>query len=47
MISGGDIMTAEGSSVDPVCEIMSRPIPWAPGLPLAAAGFKTEYYKKD
>jgi DNA polymerase len=41
------IEAPEGSSVDPVCEIMSRPIPWAPGLPLAAAGFETKYYKKD
>jgi DNA polymerase len=26
--------------------IMSRPIPWAPGLPLKAKAFISEYYKK-
>ena len=41
------IEAPEGSSVDEVCEIMGRPIPWAPGLPLEAAGFETKYYKKD
>lgn len=30
-----------------VTEIMSKEIPWAPGLPLAAKGFITDYYKKD
>jgi DNA polymerase len=28
-------------------KIMSEPIIWATGLPLAAAGFTSEYYKKD
>ena len=28
-------------------EIMSRPIAWAPGLPLAAAGYVSKFYKKD
>lgn len=28
-------------------EIMSREIPWAPGLPLAAAGFESYRYKKE
>lgn len=36
-----------GASVDAVCDIMGQPIPWAPGLPLPAAGFETPYYKKD
>lgn len=30
-----------------VVAIMSRPIPWAPGLPLAADGWVEGYYKKD
>lgn len=34
-------------SVDEVTEIMGQPINWAPGLPLKAAGFETEFYMKD
>lgn len=34
-------------SVEHVTEIMSRPIDWAPGLPLTAAGFECEFYQKD
>lgn len=30
-----------------VVELMREPISWAPGLPLNAAAFKTEYYMKD
>lgn len=30
-----------------VCGIMSRPIPWAPGLPLNADGWVGDYYTKD
>lgn len=30
-----------------VVELMREPIAWAPGLPLNAAAFKSEYYKKD
>jgi len=35
------------SSVDEMTAIMGAPISWAPGLPLAAAGFETDYYMKD
>lgn len=28
-------------------EIMGSPLPWAPGLPLRAAGFESEFYMKD
>lgn len=28
-------------------EIMGRPLPWAPGLPLRAAGFESSFYRKD
>ena len=28
-------------------QIMGEDIPWAPGLPMAAAGFETEFYMKD
>ena len=34
-------------SLEEVREIMSRPVPWAPGLPLNAAGFECEFYQKD
>lgn len=34
-------------SVEEVCEIMGQPLRWAPGLPLPADGFETEFYKKD
>ncbi|MBO8164681.1 MAG: DNA polymerase [Brevibacillus sp.] len=34
-------------SVEHVTEIMSRPIEWAPGLPLSAAGFECDFYQKD
>lgn len=37
----------EGRSVDEVCSIMSKPLRWAPGLPLRADGYETPYYKKD
>ncbi|MBU5594893.1 ribonuclease H-like domain-containing protein [Amphibacillus sp. MSJ-3] len=34
-------------SLEEVEQLMSEPIEWAPGLPLSADGFETEYYKKD
>lgn len=34
-------------SVEEVNRIMGETIPWAPGLPLAAAGFECEFYQKD
>ncbi len=34
-------------SLDEMCSIMGQPISWAPGLPLRADGFETEFYKKD
>jgi DNA polymerase len=39
----------ESSSLDldEVMRIMGQPINWAPGLPLRADGFITDYYKKD
>ena len=35
------------ADLNQVCEIMSRPIQWAPGLLLKADGFTTKFYKKD
>jgi DNA polymerase len=37
----------DGRSVDEMSEIMGRPIPWAPGLPLRGDGYETPWYKKD
>ena len=34
-------------SLDEMKEIMGRPLPWAPGLPLRAAGFEAGFYMKD
>lgn len=41
--------TDEGSRLtsDLLCELMSKPIGWAPGFPLAAAGYESKFYKKD
>ena len=30
-----------------ICDIMGEPVAWAEGLPLAADGYITDYYKKD
>lgn len=35
------------ADLDAVVELMRQPIPWAPDLPLNAAGFTGDYYKKD
>ncbi|ABO49725.1 DNA-directed DNA polymerase [Desulforamulus reducens MI-1] len=34
-------------SLEDACRIMEQPIPWAPGLPMRADGFESNYYKKD
>ena len=36
-----------GRSVEEVCEIMGRELPWAKGLPLRGDGYECEYYMKD
>ncbi len=41
-----DVPVGTGS-VEHVTEIMSRPIDWASGLPLQAAGFECQFYMKD
>ncbi|QNB48184.1 hypothetical protein BR63_19065 [Thermanaerosceptrum fracticalcis] len=35
------------ADVEKICQLMGQPIPWAPGLPLRADGFVTDYYRKD
>lgn len=37
----------EKADLDKVISIMSEPIPWAPGLPMAADGWVGNYYIKD
>lgn len=37
----------EAADLEEVLRIMGTPIPWAPGLPLKADGFITEFYRKD
>jgi DNA polymerase len=34
-------------SVEYIQDLMGQPIYWAPGLPLRADAFETDYYKKD
>lgn len=46
IIVEGDAGTAEAELLE-IERIMSEPIPWAPGLPLAAAGWADRYYRKD
>lgn len=41
-----DVPFGQGS-VEHVTRIMSRPLEWAPELPLAAAGFACDFYQKD
>lgn len=43
-----DEIIAEGDQdIKEMEAVMSEPIPWAPGLPLRADGFETEFYRKD
>ena len=37
----------ERADLDAVARLMSEPIPWAPGLPLAADGWVGGYYTKE
>lgn len=37
----------DAATLDDVVNIMSRPIPWAPGLPLNADGWVGKFFKKD
>lgn len=41
------IETDRAEELDRVLELMSQPIPWAPGLPLKGDGFVTKFYMKD
>ena len=42
------VIEAEQSmSLDEICEQMAQTPTWAKGLQLRAAGYETEFYKKD
>lgn len=41
-----DVLNGQGS-IEEVNQIMSESISWAPGLPLQASGYETDFYKKD
>ena len=43
-----EVPKEDGESIlTTVCEAMGEEVPWAQGLPLAADGYITDYYKKD
>lgn len=41
------VAEVEGDRLEEMLELMREPIPWAPGLPLDAAGFVADFYMKD
>jgi DNA polymerase len=41
------VETGPETSADDICRVMGKTIPWAKTLPLNAAGFETQFYKKD
>lgn len=41
------VAEAEGDRLKEMLEVMREPIPWAPGLPLDAEGFLSDFYMKD
>ena len=46
--AGGKVyLTIPSGSAAEIAEIMSRPIDWAPGLPMKADAYECEYYRKD
>lgn len=44
---GGIDAPRNPDTLNHICEIMGRSIAWAPGLPLRADGYVTDFYKKD
>ncbi|MFX3633740.1 MAG: DNA polymerase [Candidatus Pristimantibacillus sp.] len=41
------ILDESSGSLERASEIMGQPISWAPGLPLRADGYETDFYRKD
>lgn len=44
---GGIDAPRNPETLNAICELMGQPISWAPGLPLRADGYITDFYKKD
>lgn len=44
---GGIDAPRNPETLNTICELMGQPISWAPGLPLRADGYVTDFYKKD
>lgn len=42
-----DVPYEDKDALEKIYEIMSKPIDWAPGLPLKGDGYETLFYKKD
>lgn len=42
-----DVPLEDKKALDTILRVMSREMPWAPGLPLKGDGYETLYYKKD
>ncbi|TDQ39205.1 DNA polymerase [Aureibacillus halotolerans] len=42
-----EVEKSDTDALDKIVEIMSEPLDWAEGLPLAADAFETEFYMKD
>lgn len=42
-----DVPLGDGGALKTITDVMSVPVPWAPGLPLRGDGYETAYYKKD
>lgn len=42
-----EVERSSGLTHERLCELMAQPIRWAPGLPLKAAGYTADFYRKD
>lgn len=42
-----EMAKAKKEMLEKTVEIISRPIPWAPGLPIGADGWVGKFFKKD
>ena len=47
MVALVSAQTIQGFAVVDACQLMTPPPDWADGLPLDAAGYECDYYRKD